>query len=44
MSAGLIRKSEKWDFATTAMGREGFGIERQAIGMVAIQRWSLALP
>ena len=34
MSAGLIRKSRKWDSATTAMRREGSGIERQVAGMV----------
>ena len=30
--AGLIRKSRKWDSATTMMRREGSGIEIQAAG------------
>jgi hypothetical protein len=32
MSVGLIRKSQKREFATTAMRREGLRIERQAKG------------
>jgi hypothetical protein len=34
VSAGLIRKSRKWDSATTEMRPAGSGIERQVAGMV----------
>jgi hypothetical protein len=32
MSAGLIRKSRKWDYATTVLNEEGWRIEKQVAG------------
>jgi hypothetical protein len=34
----LIRKSRKWDSATTMMRQEGSGIERQVAGRIGAQR------
>jgi hypothetical protein len=36
MSAGLSRKSRKWDSATTGMRQEGSRIERQVAGRIGV--------
>jgi hypothetical protein len=38
VSAGLIRKSWKWDYATTVLRQEGSRIERQVAGRIGGQR------
>jgi hypothetical protein len=34
VSAGLIRKSRNWDYATTVLRREGSRIEKQVAGKI----------